>query len=127
MWTPFAHQPSRVQPVQAKQQPLHLLRALPFVVSCRGPPAAASIHHPAATMRVEELPLDAAAVSDLTCFCSCFCSCFFPARAATSGGTGWAVPHHSHQHLIMDDSAQVTDCLLQTLFIINNELSGSLP
>lgn len=84
-------------PGQAKQQPLHLLRALPFVVSCRGAPAASQ---------------QRAACSVLRSFPRCRCcvrSCLpllvlllvlLPARAATSGGTGrllggTAQPHHS--------------------------------
>lgn len=53
MWTPFAHQPSRVQPVQARPSSNPSIFSAPSLLSCRagGPPAASS-HHAC----VEELP-----------------------------------------------------------------------
>lgn len=52
MWTPFAHQPSRVQPVQARPSSNPSIFSAPSLLSwsCRGAPAASSVQ------RVEELP-----------------------------------------------------------------------
>lgn len=48
MWTPFAHQPSRVQPVQARPSSNPSIFSAPSLLSCR----AGALQQPAATMRV---------------------------------------------------------------------------
>lgn len=62
-----------------------------------------------------------------SCSCSCSCSCFFlPGSrlvgepAVLVGEVPTAQRRHS-QHLIMDNSAQVTACSLQTSFIIDDD------
>lgn len=130
MWTPFAHQPSRVQPVQARPSSNPSIFSAPSLLSCRAGALLTSQRASCSVLR-----------SFPRCRC-CVRSCLpllvlllvlVPARAATSGGTGRllggaAQPHHSFsQHLIVADSAQVIDCSLQTSFIIDNEHSGRLP
>lgn len=58
---------------------------------------------------------------------SCSCSCFFLPGSrllrepAVLGGEVPTAQHRHSQHLIMDKSAQVTACSLQTSFIIDDD------
>lgn len=130
MWTPFVHQPSRVQPVQARPSSNPSIFSAPSLLSC----SAGALQQPPACSVLRSFP---------RCRC-CVRSCLpllvlllvlLPARAATSGGTGHLVGGRYgptspfSQLLIMNDSAQVTACSLQTSFIIiiDNEHSGCLP
>lgn len=97
MWTPFAHQPSRVQPVQARPSSNPSIFSAPSLLSwsCRGAPAASSVQ------RVEELPTVPLLCPIFACLCSRFCSCFFLPGLRLVGEpaiwweVGTAQPHHS--------------------------------
>lgn len=99
MWTPFAHQPSRVQPVQARPSSNPSIFSAPSLLSCR----AGALQQQAV---LRSFPRCRCRVRS----CLLLLMLLLPARVATSGGVGRLVggttqPHHS-QHLIMDDSAQ---------------------
>lgn len=130
MWTPFAHQPSRVQPVQARPSSNPSIFSAPSLLSCRAGALLTSQRASCSVLR-----------SFPRCRC-CVRSCLpllvlllvlLPARAATSGGPGRLLGRcgpTSPFILSASDRGRLrsSHCLLAAdLSIIDNEHSDRLP
>ena len=83
MWTPFAHQPSRVQPVQARPSSNPSIFSAPSLLSCRAgalqqQPAASSPQPPCVLRSSPSMPLPCP-ISPASARASCAHASFLPA------------------------------------------------